>query len=487
MKFKLTGSYKTAEALRARLDELHLDVTLDDKLEGARGPLGQGIEWAEGRTASNRFAIHPMEGWDATTEGTPSELTLRRWRRFGLSGASLIWGGEAFAVQADGRANKNQLYLSDEDTALRSLEALRAEVLAGREEIGMAADAGPIGLQLTHSGRWSRPLGPPAPQPATRDALLDERAGADVELLTDEELQAIRDRYVIAAKVAKRAGFDFVDVKACHGYLLHELLGAHGRPGPYGGAPFENRTRLFVEIIEAIRAEVPGLEIGVRVSLADVVPHRPSSHDDRRGEAAADTWAHGFGVDHDHADQFAMDEPFQFLKLVQSLGVRMINVTLGSPYYNPHLQRPAAYPPSDGYQPFADPLVFVADHLEIVRKAKAAFPELLFVGTGYTYLMDWLPHVAQAEVRAGHVDFVGLGRMVLSYPDLPRDVLEGREFQRKLVCRTFSDCTTAPRNGLKSGCYPLDALYKAMPERAELETLKTAKKKTQQAAAESPS
>ena len=476
MKFKLTGSYKTAEALRARLAELSLDIPLDEDLEGAEGPLGRSIEWAEGKTASNRFAIHPMEGWDAGTDGAPSELTLRRWRRFGLSGAALIWGGEAFAVQADGRANANQLFLGDDDSAVESLIALRSEVLAGRAEIGMDPGAGPIGLQLTHSGRWSRPLGPAAPRPATRDPLLDERAGGEAPLLTDDELRAIRDRYILAAKVAERAGFDFVDVKACHGYLLHELLGAHGRPGPYGGQAFENRTRLFVEIVQGIRNEVPGMEIGVRVSLADVVPHRPSSHEDRRGEAAAATWEHGFGVDHADAARFQLDEPMAFLDLVRSLGIRMVNVTLGSPYYNPHLQRPAAYPPSDGYQPFADPLVFVAEHLEIVRKAKAKFPDLLFVGTGYTYLMDWLPHVAQAEVRAGHVDFVGLGRMVLSYPDLPRDVLMGREFQRKLVCRTFSDCTTAPRNGMKSGCFPLDSFYKSMPERERLEAIKKEQK-----------
>ena len=365
MKFKLTGSYKSADALRARLEELSLDVFLDDQLEGARGPLGQSIEWAEGKTASNRFAIHPMEGWDATTDGTPTELTLRRWRRFGLSGAALIWGGEAFAVQADGRANPHQLFLSDEETAVTSLVALRNEVLQGRAEIGMDEGAGPIGLQLTHSGRWSRPLGPVAPRPATRDELLDERVGGDASLLTDDELRAIRDSYVLAAKAADRAGFDFVDVKACHGYLLHELLGAHGRSGPYGGPAFENRTRLFVEIVQAIQAEVPGMEIGVRVSLADVVPHRSSSHPDRRGEAASPRWDHGFGVDHDNPTDFQLDEPFAFLALVQSLGIRMVNVTLGSPYYNPHLQRPAAYPPSDGYQPFADPLVFVAEHLQI--------------------------------------------------------------------------------------------------------------------------
>lgn len=471
MKFKLPGSQKTHAAFRAQIDGLGLDIPVDESLEGRDGPLGQSLEWAEGRRATNRFAIHPMEGWDGTTDGAPTELTRRRWRRFGRSGAALIWGGEAFAVQANGRANPNQLYLTDEDTAAAHLASLREEVLAGRREIGVPEDIGPIGLQLTHSGRWSRPLGPAAPRPATRDEILDARAGGDEPLLTDDELRAIRDRYVIAAKAASRAGFDFVDVKACHGYLLHELLGAHGRPGPYGGPSFENRTRLFVEIVSAIREALPAMEVGVRVSLKDVVPHQPSGQD-RRGAPAADHWNHGFGVKHDAPTEFEDHEPNAFLALLRSLGVRMVNITLGSPYYNPHLQRPAAYPPSDGYQPFADPLVFVADHLRVVRDAKAAFPDLLFVGTGYTYLMDWLPHVAQAEVRAGHVDFVGLGRMVLSYPEMPRDVLEGRATERKLVCRTFSDCTTAPRNGMVSGCYPLDELYKKRPEREKLEAIK---------------
>lgn len=473
MKFKLPGSIRSSDQFVARLAELGLDVAVDAELEGASGPLGAPVEWAPGRTAANRFAIHPMEGWDGTTKGAPTELTRRRWRRFGRSGAALIWGGEAFAVQADGRANPNQLYLHDETACVRELSILRQEILDGREEVGVPTDIGPIGLQLTHSGRWSRPTGAPGPRPAARDELLDARAGAGEELLSDEDLQAIKERYVAAARVAEKAGYDFVDVKACHGYLLHELLGAHGRPGPYGGASFENRTRLFREIVAAIQTEIPGLEIGVRVSLNDVVPHRPSeSSGDRRGVPAAATWSHGFGVAHDNAESFANEEPYAFLALLETLRVRMVNVTLGSPYYNPHLQRPAAYPPSDGYQPFADPLVFVAEHLRIVREAKAAFPNLLFVGSGYTYLMDWLPFVAQAEVRRGGVDFVGLGRMTLSYPEMPLDVLAGRPLARKLVCRTFSDCTTAPRNGMVSGCYPLDELYKTRPERERLETIK---------------
>jgi hypothetical protein len=152
--------------------------------------------------------------------------------------------------------------------------------------------------------------------------------------------------------------------------------------------------------------------------------------------------------------------------------VVLINVTLGSPYYCPHLQRPAAYPPSDGYLPPRDPLLEVATHLRAVRACRAAVPGLVLVGTGYSYLQQWLAHVAQHEIAAGHVDFVGLGRMVLSYPEFALDVLRGRSLERKRICRTFSDCTSAPRNGLLSGCYPLDPYYKALPDFERLAAVK---------------
>ena len=259
---------------------------------------------------------------------------------------------------------------------------------------------------------------------------------------------------------------------------MHELLGARGRAdSAYGGAAIEDRARLLVETIEAVQRAAPGLAVGVRVSLADVVPHRPAEPD-RRGEPEADRWDHGFELlrpggepEHDLGP-----DARALLAMLAERGVRMVNVTLGSPYYNPHLQRPAAYPPSDGYQPHEDPLVSVARHLAVTRAAKRAAPDMVLVGTGYTYLMDWLPHVAEAEVARGGVDAVGLGRMVLSYPELPRDVLRGAPLARKLVCRTFSDCTTAPRNGLVSGCFPLDPEYRGMPERERLEEIKRAMK-----------
>jgi NADPH2 dehydrogenase len=168
----------------------------------------------------------------------------------------------------------------------------------------------------------------------------------------------------------------------------------------------------------------------------------------------------GFGVNPQNPVEPDLTEPAAFLALLRELDIRLVNLTAGSPYYNPHIQRPALYPPSDGYQPPEDPLAGVARQMWAVRTLKQQFPDTVIVGTAYTYLQEYIPYVAQAAVREGWTDLVGLGRMMLAYPELPRDVLEGRPLQTKRLCRTFSDCTTAPRNGLPSGCYPLDEFYR---------------------------
>ena len=467
MKFAAPGRLKTFDAFRDRWSEIAPELGVDETVLGAGGPLGKPLD-VEGKTLENRFAIHPMEGWDGTAEGRPSELTRRRWRSFGKSGASLLWGGEAFAVQADGRANPNQLFLNDAAEPERTLVELIEEVREGRREIGASMDDCAIGLQLTHSGRFARP-GKPVPKIAWHDPRLDAHFGTPVDLepLTDGELEGIGERYVRAAVLAAGAGFDFVDVKCCHGYLMHELLGATGREGKYGGS-FDNRTRLFREIVREIRQHAPDIAIGVRVSIVDVAPHRKNP-DTGVGEPIEAEASGGFGVHPTNPTGIALADGFQFLGLLESLGIRLVNLTIGSPYYCPHLQRPATYPPSDGYLPPRDPLYEVATHLRVTRAVKKAFPKLTLVGTGYSYLQEWLANVGQHEVGHGHVDFVGLGRMVLSYPELPRDVLSGAELARKKICRTFSDCTTGPRQGLVSGCFPLDPHYKEHPDYARLQ------------------
>ncbi|MCS6950192.1 MAG: NADH:flavin oxidoreductase [bacterium] len=462
------------------LQQLNLALPCDrEVLTGDRSPLAQPLT-VEGLTASNRFAVQPMEGWDGLPDGNPSEMTFRRWRRFGSSGAGLIWGGEAVAVQHDGKANPNQLVL-DEHT-YNQIARLREALVEEHRRITGSPDGLVVGLQLTHSGRYSRPQDKPAPRILYRHPILDRRLNLpdDYALLTDGEIGQIIENFIRAAKLAWRAGFHFVDIKHCHGYLGHEFLSAYTREGAYGGS-FENRTRFLREVVQGIRAEAPGLRIGVRLSAFDMVPFRPDPATSRPGKpgiGAPERYEHllpyrwGFGVNPHDPTQPDLTETVAFLQLLRTLQIRLVNLSAGSPYYNPHIQRPALYPPSDGYQPPEDPLVGVARQMEVVRTLKALFPDLVFVGTAYTYLQEYLPPVAQAAVREGWTDFVGLGRMMLAYPQLPYDVLTGAPLQSKRLCRTFSDCTTAPRNGLPSGCYPLDEFYKRSPMAEQLKRLK---------------
>jgi 2,4-dienoyl-CoA reductase-like NADH-dependent reductase (Old Yellow Enzyme family) len=472
MSYPRVATLKTAGQFRQYLDGLGIDLALDDTLEsGADSPLGRPVRRSRG-TIGNRFCILPMEGWDGTTDGRPGELTRRRWMNFGLSGAKLIWGGEAVAVQPAGRANPHQLLINDSTCA--EIESLRTLLVdTHRQHFGNTEDL-LVGLQLTHSGRFARPNVKTRPEPriAYRHPVLDGRVGVsdDSPLLSDDELKQLIDDFIAAARRAWQAGYAFVDIKHCHGYLGHEILSGFDRSGDFGGS-FENRTRFLRDIVQGIHTEAPGLEIGVRISLFDFVPYQMADGDRIGVPAATAPYHWAFGGD-GTGTGIDLTEPKQFLTLLQQLGIELVCSTVGSPYYNPHIQRPALFPPSDGYLPPEDPLVGVARQIQVTAQLKQQFPQLLFVGSGYSYLQEWLPQVGQRAVRDGGVDFVGLGRMVLSYPDLPADVLAGRGLQRKKICRTFSDCTTAPRNGMVSGCYPLDPFYKALPERERLVALK---------------
>jgi len=480
-------SLKTVADFRAHLKSLNLDLGLDDAIiQGDASPLRQKIAW-RGRTIGNRWAIHPMEGWDGTTTGGITEPMLRRWKRFGDSGAKLIWGGEAMAVRPDGRANMNQLIINDENKA--GIARLRDMLLhAHREKFG-ATDDLVIGFQLTHSGRFCRPNDKKRweSRVAYRHPILDAKFNvtSDDQVLTDDDLKRLVEDYIAAAKIAADIGADFVDIKHCHGYLLHEFLGAFTRPSPYGGS-FENRTRLVREITAGIRAVAPNLGLGVRLSAFDLVPFKPDpdlSQPGKPGPGMPEDFSHllpyryQFGINQENPLEYDLRETKLLLQLFSDLGIDLVNLSAGSPYYNPHIQRPAAYPPSDGYQPHEDPLISVVRQIKVVQELKAAFPKLILVGTGYSYLQEYLPHVAQYYLRSGAVDLVGIGRMVLSYPHMLADATaEGKLLEPKLICRTFSDCTTAPRNGLRSGCYPLDDYYKAFEDAPKLKEIKSGKK-----------
>ena len=476
MKIRRMATLRTVDDLRKHCVALGIELPHDAELAAGPGaPLAQPIEMGA-RRIGNRFAVLPMEGWDGTTDGRPTEFVRRRWTHFGQSGAKLVWGGEAVAVRPDGRANPNQLMITA--ATVGGLAELRSLLVQAHVDAFGQADDLLIGVQLTHSGRFARPVDKQrlAPQILYHHPLLDAKFGVDDDhpLMSDDDISRLIEDFVGAAKLARQAGFDFVDVKHCHGYLGHEFLSAVDRPGRYGGS-LENRTRFLREIVAGVRAEAPGLDIGVRLSAFDYIPFQPDPEAERQGAPTPWTGAYPYAFGGDGSG-VGMDlaEPQAFLGILRDQGIRLVCVTAGSPYYNPHIQRPALFPPSDGYQPPEDPLVGVARQIAATAALKAAHPDLIVVGSGYSYLQDWLPRVAQAVVRLGMADSVGVGRMVLAYPEMPADVLAGRPLQRKRICRTFSDCTTAPRSGLISGCYPFDPYYKERPEAERLATVKAA-------------
>ncbi|QJW96295.1 oxidoreductase [Frigoriglobus tundricola] len=452
--------YKSTADLEAENARLGTDLRFHDDL----APLFRPVTIA-GRTLGNRWCVHPMEGCDGERDGAPGELTFRRYVRFGAGGAKLIWG-EACAVTQESRATPRQLTLNE------STKSAFARIVTDCRAAHRAANGDDsdllFGLQLTHSGRYSYPR----PVIATHDPILDPRTVAnratgvtvtrDDPLISDDELKRLVDDYVTAARLAVEVGFDFIDVKQCHRYLLNELLGARNRPGPYGGS-YENRTRLAREIIQAVRAAVPAhVVIAVRVNVFDGIPFHTAA--DRAGapDAHALPLANGWGMS--DTDPFAVDltEPLRWIGEMRQLGVTLLNVTMGNPYAQPHYGRPFEYPPLDGYESPEHPLVGVDRHFRATEAIQKAFPDLAVVGTGYSYLQEFLPRAAAANVRDGRVTIVGVGRGTLAQPDWVRQLLDHGKLDRKRVCRTFSYCTALmrskqhPMGQFPTGCPPFD-------------------------------
>jgi 2,4-dienoyl-CoA reductase-like NADH-dependent reductase (Old Yellow Enzyme family) len=446
--------------LEAESCRLGLDLRFTDDL----GPLFRPVQIGPLRIG-NSLCIQPMEGCDGTLDGRPDELTFRRYRRFGAGGAKLIWG-EATAVVEEGRANSRQLLLNEQ--SLPDFENLVQTCRqAHRQALGSDDDLC-VGLQLTHSGRYSyhRPL------LACHDPLLDPRTpvdratgravDADYPLLADDDLESLVDHYVAAARLAQRAGFQFVDLKQCHRYLLNELLAARTRPGRFGGS-LENRTRLARTIITRIRDEVPGLVIATRMNVFDGIPYQKAAGGNV-GEPCP--WASpvesAWGICQN--DPFTPDltEPIQWIDTLARLGVALVNVTMGNPYASPHLVRPFEYPPPDGYEPPEHPLVGVDRHFRLTAELQRRFPHLTVVGSGYSYLQDFLFAAGAANLLAGRATFVGVGRAALPQPDFARRLLEDGHLERKRICRTFSYCTALMRSKhndlgqFATGCPPFD-------------------------------
>lgn len=413
---------------------------------------------AGGFTIGNSLAIHPMEGCDGELDGRPGELTWRRYRRFATGGAKLIWF-EATAVREDGRANTRQLWLRRETAAdfARLLEAMRRE---HREVWGSSEDL-LIPIQLTHSGRYSVPRR----SIACHNPYIDEKTATppDYPVITDEELERLEDDFVEAARLAAEAGFEAVDIKATHGYLLSELLGAKTREGRYGG-PLENRLRFFANVMGKIRAALGNrLMLCVRMGCFDGVPY---FRDPQTGVGVPCKYQvpypYGFGVDPQDPLREDLTEVKQAIACLRSWGLQLLNVSIGSPYYNPHIGRPFEKPDDGNYEQPEHPLLGVDRHFRVAGALQRAFPDLPMVGTGYSWLQKYAINAGAWNVARGLITLVGIGRGSLAYPDFARDALEKGELDERRVCKTLTYCTYLmrqkhhPMGQYPTGCPPFD-------------------------------
>lgn len=422
-------SYQSLDEIREDIERLGIDIPISDDLTVLNKSISMGSTFIP-----NSMGVHPMEGCDGTADGKPDELTFRRYERFAKGGAGLLWF-EATAVVNEGRANPRQLYLCEgnKEDIKRLLDNA---IKAAKEEFGQDYKPYTV-VQLTHSGRYSRPIDKPAPIIATRNPYLNRNLPEDYPVITDEELERLEDKFVEAAALAKEIGFDAVDIKSCHGYLNSELLSAFTREGKYGGS-FENRTRFLLNIIDKVKEKVgDGLDITLRLNAYDSVPY-----------------PYGWGVDKEDFLKPDLTEPIKLVKTLFQRGIRLINISIGNPYYNPHVGRPydMGY-----YLPPEHPLEGTARMLDIIRQIQESVPEMAIMATGFSWLREFAPYLAAGGIKEGWFTIAGFGRQSFAYPDFAKDIMVNGAMDRKKCCIACSKCSEIMRDGGKAGCVIKDA------------------------------
>ena len=422
MPYKFTCA--TAEELRKTAAAVGVKIPVSEDTSILSRPVT-----VKGVTAKNSLAVHPMEGFDGTFDGAPDELTFRRYERFASGGAGLFWF-EATAVCPEGRSSRRQLWIHKEN-----LDAYKRIV----ERIHELSDGAPVICQLTHSGRFSKPDNTPAPIIAYHNPHLNDKMDipADYPVATDEYLDGLHDKYMEAARLAKEAGFDGVDIKSCHRYLLSELLSAYLRPGKYGGS-YENRTRILREVVRDT-ASVYGSDdflITTRMSVSDCIPY-----------------PYGFCTTGD--GEVDLTEAKRLLAELHESGLSLLNLSMGTPYYNPHVNRPYD---SGGYEPPEHPLKGVERMINTAAEIKSAIPTLAVIGTGYSYLRGSAMYAASGALESGGADMIGFGRMAFAYPGFAHDMTRG-EFDTKQTCLACGKCVQLMRRCATTGCPVRDRLY----------------------------
>ena len=452
-------SYKTLDQLRQDAEQRTQFVRFETDKEKLKALLGRKVQVGP-ITMGNSMAIHPMEGCDGELNGDPGELTIRRYERFAAGGAKLIWF-EATAIREDGRANARQLWLHDGNIA--AYKTLLANILAIHKERFGTTDDLIIPVQLTHSGRYSYPNR----IIAYHNPLIDAKTAtpASQAPISDEELVELEDVFLAAAIRAHKAGFRAIDLKVTHGYLLSELMGAKTRPGPYGGS-LENRTRFIRNVIEKVKAHFGDeMLICMRLGCFDSVPYKIDPETKLGVPLPYETpYPYGWGVNPEDPLSEDLTEVKQAIGWFKDWGVKLLNVSIGCPYYNPHIGRPFEKPDEGNYEMPEHPLIGVDRHFRISGELQQTFPDLPMVGTGYSWLQIYALNAAAHNIEAGRIKIFGIGRNALSYPDFAVDALEKGELDEIRVCKTLTYCTflmrqkNHPLGQFPAGCPPFDKL-----------------------------
>lgn len=428
-------AFQTAAELLDKARELGIDIPFSEDISALFEK-----QSVASKILPNSFAVHPMEGFDSHADGSPSDRVFRRYLRYATGGSGLIWF-EAASVVPEGKSNPHQMMLTarNQKPFNQLLKELKS---SARQSFGLKHDLFCV-LQLTHSGRFSKPEGTPKPQVARFIPQMD-RDESSIKILTDSELDFLKEQFVESAKLAYAAGFDAVDIKACHGYLVNELLASFTRTHSKYGGNFSHRTRFLLELVQEIHSEIPDLLVSVRLNIYDGL-----------------AYPNGFGVSSDGSLDIDLKESVLLIKRLTKSGCSLLNITMGIPQIKPHLGRPFDRPLFLSAPPNEHPLSGVGRLLHSTAQLQKLFPQIPFVGTGYSWLRQYFPQVGAAALKRNEVSFVGLGRSSFAYPNAPRDLMDKGRLDRKKVCVTCSCCSELIRAGYPTGCVIRDKpLYK---------------------------
>jgi 2,4-dienoyl-CoA reductase-like NADH-dependent reductase (Old Yellow Enzyme family) len=422
--------FRSSDELLSKASDLGIKLPFQTDLS----PLFQNITLGTIKM-TNRLAVQPMEGYDANPDGSPSDLTFRRYKRFASGGSALIWF-EATSVVPEGRSNPHQLWLhrNSVDGFTRLVDETRKEAI---QTFGEGRDIYCV-LQLTHSGRYSRPRSLPEPYVALVNPFLDE-SEENLHVFSDKELHRLHGNFIDAALLAYQAGFNAVDIKACHGYVINELLAGFARQDSRYGGFFNKRVRFLTDVVKKIRQEISQIGIAVRMNAYDGIP-----------------FPYGFGSSQDESEEYDLTEPKLVMSRLIEQGCVLFNITAGIPFLFPHLGRPFDRPLPGAAVPPEHPLNGVSRLLSLTAELQKEYPEIPLVGTGYSWLRQFSPNVGAAVLQNKDAAFIGLGRSAFAYPEAPRDLMEKGELNPKKACVACSRCTEMMRMGGSAGCVMKD-------------------------------